>query len=121
MDPAEALTPGKLQVNEGSSATLYWNYSLSSTLASARLLFNRAGIVVILSNGQAGPVNASFQQRFSVRSTPQSVSLLISRVTTADDRSNGVFSCELSDVSGAKWRRAIQVQVVGELKSFADF
>ena len=98
-----------------------WNYSLSSTLVSARLRFNWAGIVVLLSNGQAGPVNASFQQRFSVSSTPQSVSLLISKVTTAEDRSNGEFSCELSDLNVAKWRRAIQVQVVGKLKSFADF
>ena len=97
-----------------------WSYSLSSTLVSARLQFNGAGIVVILSNGQAGPVNASFQ-RFNVSSTPQSVSLLISEVTTADDRSNGEFSCELSDLNAAKWRRAIQVEVKGKLKSFADF
>ena len=121
MDPAEALIPGKLQANEGSSATLNWNYSLSSTFVSGRLLFNGAGIVVILGNGKPGPVNASFQQRFSVSSTPQRVSLLITNVTTADDRSNGEFSCELGDLSAAKWRRAIQVHVVGKLKSFADF
>ncbi|XP_066024448.1 fibroblast growth factor receptor 1-A [Pocillopora verrucosa] len=60
----------------------------------------------------AGPVNASFRKRFSVSSTPQSVSLLISKVNTADDWSNGEFSCELNDLSAAKWRRAIQVQVV---------
>ena len=98
-----------------------WNYSLSSTLIYARLQFNGASIVVILSNGHAGPVNFSFRQRFSVISTPQSVSLLISKVTTADDRSNGEFSCELNDLSAAKWRRTIQVQVVGKLKSFDDF
>ena len=121
LDPTEVLTPGKLQVYEGSSATLHWNYSLSSTFVSARLQFNGASIVVILSNGQAGPVNASFRQRFTVSSTLQSISLLISKVTTADDRSRGEFSCELSDLSGGKWRRGIQVQVVGKLKSFADF
>ena len=115
------LIPGKLQVNEGSSATLNWNYSLSSFFVSGRLRFNGASIVIILSNGKTGPVNASFQQRFSVSSTPQRVSLLISKVTTADDRSNGEFSCELGDLSAAKWRRAIQVQVVGKLQSFADF
>ena len=120
-NPAEALIPGKLQVNEGSSATLNWNYSLSSTFALARLQFNGAGIVIILSNGQAGPVNASFRQRFTVKSTQQSVSLLISKVTTGEDSSRGEFIFELSDVSGAKWRRGIQVQVVGKLKSFADF
>ena len=120
-NPAEVLIPGKLQVNEGSSATLNWNYSLSSTFVSARLQFNGASIVLILSNGQAGPVNARFRQRFTVKSTQQSVSLLISKVTTGEDRSRGEFICELSDLSGAKWRRGIQVQVVGKLKSFADF
>ena len=119
-NPAEALTPGKLHVYEGSSAILNWNYSLS-TLILTRLKFNGAGIVVIPSNGQAGPVNSSFRQRFSVSSTPQSVSLLISKVTTADDKSIGEFTCELTDIADTEWRRAIQVQVVGKLKSFTDF
>ena len=92
-----------------------------STFASARLQFNGASIVIILSNGQVGPVYASFRQRFTVKSTQQSVSLLISKVTTGEDSSRGEFICELSDVSGAKWRRGIQVQVVGKLESFADF
>ena len=99
-----------------------WNYSLSSALTSVHLRFKGVFIVVVLPNGQAGPVNASFRQRFSVSSTPQSVSLLISKVTTVDDKANGEFSCELNELAGAKWRRAIQVQVVGiKLKSFADF
>ena len=83
--------------------------------------FKGVFIVKVLPTGQAGPVNASLRQRFSVSSTPQSVSLLISKVTTVDDKSNGEFSCELDDLSGATWRRAIQVQVVGKLKSFAAF
>ena len=98
-----------------------WNYSLSSTLLVVHLRFKGVFIVTVLPTGQAGRVNASFRQRFSVSSTPQSVSLLISKVTTVDDKSNGKFSCELIDLSGATWRRAIQVQVVGKLKSFADF
>ena len=73
--------------------------------------------MIILSNGQAGPVNVSFRQRFTVKSTHQSISLLISKVTSDEDRSRGEFGYELNDVSGAKWRRAIQVQVVGKLKS----
>ena len=116
-NPAEALIPGKLQVYEGSSATLNWNYSLSSMFVSARLQFNGANVVLVLSDGQAGPVNASFRQRVTVKSTQQSISLLISKVTTGEDKSKGEFSCELTDVSGVKWRRAIQVQVVGKLKS----
>ena len=98
-----------------------WNYSLSSTLAEIQLRFKGVFIVKVLSTGQAGPVNASFGQRFSVSATPQSVSLLISKVTTVDDKSIGEFSCELNDLAGATWRRAIQVQVVGKLKSFVDF
>ena len=98
-----------------------WNYSLSSTLLVVHLRFKGVFIVTVLPTGQAGPVNASFRQRFSVSSTPQSVSLLISKVTTADDKSNGEFSCELKDLDGGASRRAIQVQVVGELKSFVDF
>ena len=99
-----------------------WNYSLSSVLTLVQLRFKGVFIVAVLPTGQAGPVNASFRQRFSVFSaTPQSVSLLISKVTTADDKSNGEFSCELNDLAAASWRRAIQVQVVGKLKSFADF
>ena len=98
-----------------------WNYSLSSTLTDIQLRFNGVFIVKVLPTGQVGPVNARFGQRFSVSSTPQSVSLLISKVTTVDDKSNGEFSCELNDLPGATWRRAIQVQVVGKLKSFAAF
>ena len=116
-NPAEALISGRLQVNEGSSATLNWSYSLSSKFVSARLQFNEASIVLILSDGQAGLVYASFRQRFTVKSTQQSVSLLISKVTTGEDTSKGEFICELSDVSGVKWRRGIQVQVLGKLKS----
>ena len=98
-----------------------WNYSLSSTLGLVDIRFKGVFIVTVLPTGQAGPVNGSFRQRFSVTSTPQSVSLLISKVTTVEDKSNGEFSCELSDLAGGKWRRAIQVQVIGKLKSFADF
>ena len=99
---------------------LHYYYYLHS-LFSALLQFDGDGIVVISSNGQAGPVSSNFRQRFSVSSTPQSVSLLISKVTTADDKSIGEFSCELTDLGADKWRRAIQVQVTGKLKSFTDF
>ena len=112
------LIPGKLQVYEGSSASLNWNYSLSSTLGLVNLRFKGVFIVSVLPTGQAGHVNGRFRQRFSVSSTPQSVSLSISNVTTVDD---GEFICELDDLPGATWRRAIQVQVVGKLKSFAEF
>ena len=115
------LTPGKVQFREGYFAALNWSYSLSSGLLSAVLQFNGSGIVGISSNGEVGSINSNFRQRFNVSSTPQSVSLLISEVTTTDDKSVGEFSCEVSDLNGDKWRRAIEVQVIGKLESFADF
>ena len=98
-----------------------WNYSHSLTLTTVKLRFKGVFIVNVLPTGQVGPVNASFRQRFSVNSTPQRLSLVISKVITGDDKSNGEFSCELNDLPGATWKRAIQLQVVGKLKSFADF
>ncbi|XP_066024450.1 uncharacterized protein [Pocillopora verrucosa] len=115
-NPAEALIPGKLAVYEGSPATLNWNYSHSLTLTTIKLRFKGVFIVNVLPTGQVGPVNASFRQRFSVNSTPQRLSLLISKVITGDDKSNGEFSCELNDLPGATWKRAIQLQVVVPLK-----
>ena len=99
-----------------------WNYNLTARLLSVILQFNDVSIVAISSDGKVGPVNHNFRERFSVNiSTPQNISLSISKVTTADDESNGEFTCELNDLNAAKWRRAIQVQVVGKLKSFPDF
>ncbi|CAH3158947.1 unnamed protein product, partial [Pocillopora meandrina] len=110
---AEDLIPGKLEVYEGSPAILNWNYNLTAILLSVILQFNDVSIVAISSDGKVGPVNHNFRERFSVNiSTPQNISLSISKVTTADDESNGEFTCELNDLNAAKWRRAIQVQVV---------
>ena len=120
---AEVLPPGIVQVYEGSSATLNWNFSLSVGLGLGFVIkFNYDGIVSFRADGSAaGPINAEFQKRFSVSATPQSASLSISPVTIADDKSNGEFSCELNDANSDAWKRAIQVQVIGKLESVADF
>ena len=110
-----------VQVYEGSSITLNWNYSLTSDLSLAVLKFNDAGIAVILSNGQAGAVNDNFRKRYSVSSTSRSASLFISNVTAAEDEANGVFSCELIATNAETWKRAIQVQVLGKLNTVIDF
>ena len=116
------LPPGTVQVYEGSSATLNWNFSLSVGLGLGFVIkFNAVGIANIRADGSAaGPIKAEFQKRFSVSATPQSASLLISPVTIADDKSNGKFSCELNDANADTWKRAIQVQVIGKLESVAD-
>ena len=84
-----------VQVYEGSSATLNWNFSLSVGLGLGFFIkFNANGIVSIRADGSAaGPIRAEFQKRFSVSTTPKSASLSISPVTIADDKSNGEFSC----------------------------
>ena len=84
--------------------------------------FNTVGIVIIRADGSAaGPIRAEFQKRFNVSTTPQSASLSISPITIADDKSNGKFSCELTDGNSDTWKRAIQVHVIGKLESVADY
>ena len=117
------LPPDIVQVYEGSSVTLNWNFSLSVGLGLGfNIRFNTIGIVNVGKDGSAaGPIRAEFQKRFSVSATPQSASLSISPVTIADDKFNGEFSCELNDANGDTWKRAIQVQVIGKLESVDDF
>ena len=120
---AEVLPPGIVQVYEGSSATMNWNFSLSVGLGLGFIIkFNTVGIVNIGRDGSAaGPIRAEFQKRFNVSATPQTASLSISPVTIADDKSNGEFSCELNDANGDTWKRAIQVHVLGKLESVAVY
>ena len=65
-DPNARLPPGIVQVYEGSSVTLNWSYSLTSGLSLGIIKFNGGGMVNIQADGSAGPVNAKFQERFSV-------------------------------------------------------
>ena len=121
-NPAEALPPGIVHVYEGSSATLNWSYSLTLGLGLGGFIrFSNIRIVTINSDGSAGPISDNFQKRFSVISTPGRVSLSISPVTVADDVANGEFSCSLYDGNYDVWKRASQVQVLGKIKSVADF
>ena len=82
--------------------------------------FKNDGIVRINADGSAGPVRAKFQERFSVNSTLGRASLFISPVTVADDKANGEFNCELIDSNPNTWKRVIQVQVIGKLKTVAE-
>ncbi|XP_066024530.1 fibroblast growth factor receptor 1-A-like isoform X2 [Pocillopora verrucosa] len=111
---AEVLPPGVEQVYEGSSATMNWNFSVSVGLGLGFVIrFNTVGLISIRADGSTAiPVRDEFQKRFNERATPQSASLSISPVTIADDKSNGEFSCELSDGKGDTWKRAIQVHVI---------
>ena len=116
-DPTEVLPPGIEQVYEGSSVTLNWRPSLTAGLIGGVIRFNNSRIVRLNADGSADPVEAGFQERFSVSSTLGRASLHISPVTVTDDKANGEFSCELIDTKFDTWRRAIQVQVIGKLES----
>lgn len=120
-NPAKVFPPVIVPIYEGTSAKLKWSYSLTSKLNTAVLKFDNGGIVTIRSNGQAGEINVNFRDRFTVSSTDQSASLLISRVTVDDDKDRGEFRCDLIDSVGETWKRVIQVQVIGKIKSVADF
>ena len=120
-NPAEKLSPGIVQVYEGSSVTLNWSYTLTSSLRLGVINFNADGIVTINADGSADPVAAQFQERFNVSSTTGKASLFISPVTVADDKAYGEFRCELIDSIPNTWKRAIQLEVIGKFKSVADY
>ncbi|XP_066024991.1 uncharacterized protein [Pocillopora verrucosa] len=112
-DPKEVLSPGIVQVYEGSHVTLNWSYSLTQHLSPGGFIkFNYYIIVTFDAYGSAGPVSVTFQERFRLSSTLGRASLSIFPVTVADDRANGEFSCELIDSHSNIWKRAIQVQVI---------
>ena len=83
-------------------------------------MFNNSRIARLKADGSADPVEAGFQERFSVSWTLGRASLFISPVIVADDKANGEFSCEIADLNVVSWKRAIQVQVIGKLESLAD-
>ena len=84
-NPAELLPPGIVQVYDGSSVMLNWNYSLTLGLVFGAMKFNSDGIFIIQRDGSAGPLTAQFQKRFNVSSTSGRASLFISPVTVADN------------------------------------
>ena len=109
-------------VNVTSPVTLNWSYSLTAGLGLGGFIkFNDGIVFTINADGSAGPVNPKFQKRFNFSSTFGRASLSISPVTVDDDKTKGEFSCELIDSNSDTWKRAIQVQVIGKLKSVADF
>ena len=119
-DPNEVLPTINLKFYESSPATLKWSYNFTAvSILLVILKFNGVGIVNY-QNGQTGVVYDQFQERFSGSFTPQSASLFISPVTAADDKANGIYTCELIASNSDVWVRAIQVQVIGEFKCVAD-
>ena len=118
---ADKLSPGIVQVYEGSSVTLNWSYALTSRLRFGVIYFNTDGIVTINADGSAEPVRAQFQERFNVSSTPGRASLLISPVTVGDDKAYAEFRCELTDSIPNTWKRKILLEVIGKFKSVVDY
>ena len=117
LSQSDVFDPSISQLYEGSPGSLSWNYSLTSDLSIAlvTIKFSRAIIATIKSNGQANDISADFKERFSIRSTTRSATLIISSVAAADDNAKGYFSCELITTTSEFWRREIQVEVIGKL------
>ena len=115
------LPPVIVHVHEGSSVTLNWSYSLTLGLGLGGFIkLNKDIIGIINKDGSVGLVAAQFQKRYRLSSTPGRVSLSISPVNVADDKTNVEFRCELIDSSNNYWKRAIKVQVIGKLESVVD-
>lgn len=99
-------------LSEGSTDELLnWRFTLEQgfTLVLVTLQFNGAGVASVLISGVVNP-NPVFTSRFNVSWVSGHVTLVIFNVSTSDE---GVFSCQLTDVSGNQWKRNIQVAVVG--------
>ena len=69
------LPPGIEQVYKGFLATLNWNYSLTTGLSLGVIKFSSDGIVSIIADGSAAPVNAKFQNGPSFSLTTKRASL----------------------------------------------
>ena len=101
-----------IQLYEGSNNELLnWRFTLEQgfNLFSVILQFDGSGVATVSSSGDVNP-NPVFTSRFNVSWVSGHVALVIFNVSTSDE---GVFSCQLIDVSGNQWKRNIQVAVVG--------
>ena len=115
-NPAEKLSPGIVRVYEGSSVTLNWSYTLTSSLRFGVINFNADGIVTINADGSANPVAAQFQERFNVSSTTGKTSLFISSVTVGDNKAYGEFRFELIDSIPKTWKEQFYWKSLVSLK-----
>ena len=99
-------------LSEGSTdEPLNWRFTLEQgfNLVLVTLQFDGSGVATVSSNGVVNP-NPDFTSRFNVSWVSGHVTLIIFNVSTSDE---GVFSCQLTDVSGNEWKRNIQVTVEG--------
>ncbi|PFX22395.1 Immunoglobulin superfamily member 10 [Stylophora pistillata] len=113
---SDMFAPNVSRHFNGQAATLLWEFRLSQNLSftSVTVKFNSDTIVRLLPNGGSGGITAAFRDRFSVNwNLPGRVALVISKVTSADDKVNGAFSCVVATLSNGDWERKIQVEIVG--------
>ena len=116
--PVETVTDhtlvqtNSIQLHEGSNdQVLNWRFTLQQgfNLVFRSLQFGNSGVATVSSSGMVNP-NPVFTSRFNVSWVSGHVTLVIFNVSTSDE---GVFTCQLTDVSGNQWKRNIQVAVVG--------
>ena len=110
----EDPTPAKKTLFEGKTASLSWNFSLTSVnLFSVTIRFNNDRLALSGPGGSAARVDDAQKDKFNFTWISQRLTLVIFHVTAAYDESKGNFSCEAFAAEGT-WTRKIQVKVVGK-------
>ena len=114
MSAGKDPTSAKKTLFEGKTASLSWNFSLTSvTLFAASIWFDGERLAKSGPGGLAAVVEDSHKDKFNFTWISQRLTLVIFDVTDAYDETKGNFSCELFAAEGT-WTRKIQVKVVGK-------
>ena len=93
--------------------TLNWRFNLAQDSISVLLQLDGVSVATIAPAAPLVRVTQHFTSRVDVTWVSGHITLIIFNVTTADE---GVYSCQLTAVSGNAWKRNIKVAVVGNYK-----
>ena len=92
---------------------LNWRFNLAQDPIAILLQLDGVSVATIVPAAPLVTVTQPFASRVNVIWVSGHVTLIIFNVTIADE---GVFSCQLTAVSGNAWKRNIKVAVVGNYK-----
>ena len=104
----------KIQLYIGSrDKRLNWRFNLAQDPIAILLQLDGVSVATIAPAAPLVTVTQLFTSRVNVTWVSGHVTVIIFNVTIADE---GVFSCQLTAVSGNAWKRNIKVAVVGNYK-----
>ena len=95
---------------------LNWRFNLAQDPIAILLQLDGVSVATIAPAAPLVTVTQLFTSRVNVTWVSGHVTVIIFNVTIADE---GVFSCQLTAVSGNAWKRNIKVAVVGNYKVIA--